>query len=444
MAKPNILIITTHDTGRHFGCYGVPTVQTPAIDNLAADGVQFNKMFSPCPICSPSRGTLLTGRYPLSNGLVGLQGGAWQWELHDYTRHLSHRLRDSGYYTAMFGLQDETAHIEELGFDDISAHGIKCDDGTERSAVDVAADVEHFLHRHEGDQPFYAQVGFFETHTPYPFGGCEPDEEKGAWIPPYAQAHPWPEWSKILNSRFDGDPARAREHVAELQGAVQQTDRGVGRIMQALKDTGFEDHTVVLFNVDHGPELPGAKWTMYDAGLGVAFIMRWPAGGLCGGIQSDRLLCNVDFLPTLYELIGLQNPGDLQGISFAAACRGDEHVARERATRNVVFGNWVDGLNFVARSERYKLIRNLVPVDSTGRVCPAYELYDLRYDPLELTDVAREPAYSGVLAEMQRALQEWLEEMDDPTLQGPLEAQEHEAMIKEYRRRYEQSRGVRK
>lgn len=78
---PNILIISTHDTGRHFGCYGVPTVRTPAIDGLAAEGVKFNRMFAACPICSPSRGALLSGQYPLTNGLVGLAGGNWNWGL---------------------------------------------------------------------------------------------------------------------------------------------------------------------------------------------------------------------------------------------------------------------------------------------------------------------------------------------------------------------------
>lgn len=101
--RPNILIISTHDTGRHFGCYGVPTARTPAIDGLAAEGVKFNRMFAASPICSPSRGALLSGQYPLTNGLVGLAGGNWNWELADYRVHLSHRLRDLGYHTAMFG-----------------------------------------------------------------------------------------------------------------------------------------------------------------------------------------------------------------------------------------------------------------------------------------------------------------------------------------------------
>lgn len=116
-----------------------------------------------------------------------------------------------------------------------------------------------------------------------------------------------------------------------------------------------------------------------------------------------------------------------------------DHPASQ-APREVVFSNWIDGLNFSARTNRYKLIRNLVPVDSTGRECPPYELYDLERDPLELTNVADEPAYAEAYNTMRRHLDGWLAQMDDPTVHGELTADEHEAMITEYRRRYEQSR----
>ncbi len=430
--QPNIVIISTHDSGRHFGCYGVPTVQTPAIDRLAAEGVKFNRMFAACPICSPSRGALLSGQYPLTNGLVGLAGGSWNWELTDYRVHLSHRLRELGYHTAMFGLQHETTHIDRMGFEDASCHSVNRD-GHERPAHEVAEDFRRFLSSNKRDRPFYAQIGFFETHTPYTFADCPPDNQEGAWIPPYAQAHDWAPWPVILK-RFGDDPGAARNHIAELQGALRQTDRGVDRILHALRDRELEDDTLVLFTSDHGPELPGAKWTMYDAGLGIAFIMRWPGGGVEGGRECDWLLGNVDFLPTLFDLIGINAPEDLEGRSFADACRGGEEA---EPPRQIVFSNWVDGLNFSARTERYKLIRNLVPMDSTGRECPRHELYDLDLDPLELTNVATEPAYGDICARLKKQLDQWLTDMNDPTARAELTITDHESMIAEYRARYE-------
>jgi arylsulfatase A-like enzyme len=433
---PNIVIVTTHDSGRHFGCYGVPTVRTPNIDRLAAEGVCFDNVNAACPICSPSRGALLTGQYPQTNGLVGLAGGVWNWELHDYRAHLSHRLREQGYETAMFGLQHETKFVERMGFERTQSHGVKRG-GREIPASEVAADFASFLADRDGKRPFYAQVGFFETHTRYDFGGCQPDEKLGVWMPPYAKTHDWPSWAAVLN-RFGSDPAFAREHLAELQGALHEADRGMGAVLEALGRHGLANDTLVVFNTDHGPELPGAKWTMYDRGLGIAFIMRWPGGGIQGGRRNDWLLGNVDFLPTLYELIGLRSPEGLQGVSFAQGCTRE--TAGEPSPRQVAFGNWVDGLNFSARTDRYKLIRNLVPVDSTGRECEPYELYDLALDPLELTDVTREPAYAEAFAEMKAHLDAHLATVDDPVVHHAIQGEHHNDMIADYRAKYEASR----
>lgn len=249
----------------------------------------------------------------------------------------------------MFGLQHETAHIDRMGFDDTACHGIKREGGG-RPATEVAEDFRAFLNSaRDDDTPFYAQVGFFETHTPYTFGDCPPDDEPGAWIPPYAKAHDWAPWKVILN-RFGGDPDAARRHIAELQGSVLRVDAAVETILDGVRKAGVEDNTLV------------------------------------------------------------------------------------------VFSNWIDGLNFSARTSRYKLIRNLVPVDSTGRECPPYELYDLELDPLELTNVADEPAYAEAYNTMRGYLDGWLAQMDDPTVHGELTADEHEKMIAEYRRRYEESR----
>ena len=426
-SQPNVLVITTHDSGRMFGCYGNPTVRTPRIDRLAHNGVLFENMNATCPICSPSRGALLTGRYPLANGLVGLAGGSWNWEMNDYHQHLSHLLHDAGYSTALFGLQHETVHIDRMGFDEVSPRDKK-------SAVEVADDACSYL-RGGPDGPFYMQVGFFETHTPYDYADCEPDDENGVWVPPFATTHDWPGWARLLNRRFGEDPEGPRRHLAELQGSLHRVDCAVGKILDALADAGLDRNTIVLYNTDHGPELPGAKWTMYDPGVGVAFIMRWPEGGVAGGRRCPWMLSNVDFVPTLFELLDLEPPENLQGSSFARACR--EYVEGVPSTREVAFGNWVDGLNFSARTDRYKLIRNLVPVDSTGRECPEYELYDLAIDPLEITDVAREPAYEEAFEQMKEHLDGWLTEMDDPVVHGPIEGEEHEEMIANYRSRYE-------
>jgi len=172
--------------------------------------------------------------------------------------------------------------------------------------------------------------------------------------------------------------------------------------------------------------------------LGIAFILRWPAGGVLGGRRCDGLLSNVDFVPTLCELIDVEPPANQQGLSFAAACRGQTQGTI--SPRSVAFSNWVDGLTFSARTDRYRLIRNAQPVDSYGRPCRPNELYDLALDPLELTEVSGEPVYAEALAMMGEHLDGWLREMNDPSMQHVIEGPTESDRVARYRALYEGSR----
>jgi len=418
--KPNIIIITTHDTGRHFGCYGVPSVATPAIDRLAGEGVRFDNMFATSSICSPSRGSLMTGRYPQSNGLTGLAGKNWGSEFNDTKQHLSHVLRDAGYHTVFFGHQHETAELSTLGFDDISgAHramltapfarvdpGGKPEslaDGCKRSsknAPETASDASSFIKNAAAkEMPFFMQIGFFETHTPYLWGGCEPDDSKGVYLPPYTQSTADTVWQdKVLGP-----------HVAGLQGSIRMVDKAVEIILNALDAGGLADDTLVLFTVDHGPELPRAKWTMSDGGIRVAFIMRWPAGGIAGGKSCDQLLSNVDFLPTLADIAGVPIPKNVEGRSFAWALPGGSGTCEK--PRDTVYAMFSYVHTYCARTAAYKIIRDFSETPST-------ELYDLREDPLELRDVAYDARYAGARADMEARLSAWLDAVGDPIERG--------------------------
>jgi len=427
MNRPNILIINTHDSGCHFGCYGVPSVHTPAIDRLASEGMRFTNMFSTSSICSPSRGSLLTGLYPQNSGLVGLAGPGWGYELKDSRTHLSHVLRDAGYTTALFGIQHETGDITSLGFDQVVPAARTRGEGEQEmlppdprdpyeaplhntavmSAPKVAAEVAAFL---EGDTaskaPFYIQVGLFETHTPYLWDGCDPDDSLGTWVPPY------------IDEQNDEEAAKLLQHITNLQGSVRRVDEAVATILSALESSGREQDTLVLFTSDHGPELPRAKWTMYDPGTHIAFILRWPDGGITGGHTCDALLSNIDFVPTLSELIGVTPPVGPDGVSFAAALRDDGAGEFHEAVYGLNFYN----KTYAARTTRHRIIRN-IQEKSFGRdklrvdaAVPAVELYDVVEDPLERRSLADDPAYADVRAEMEGVLRGWLEGVDDPVL----------------------------
>ncbi len=432
--KPNIVIITSHDTGTHLGCYGVPSVHTPNIDALAEDGVLFNNMFSASPMCSPSRGSLLTGRYPENNGLLGLAGNGWEYELGDITEHLSHVLKGNGYYTALFGHNHETRFNDKLGFDEMHPMHKPLpkpipDDWTRKmmtskKAWEVAQDAAAFLKTEKAkQQPFYVQIGFHETHTPFLWQDKKPDFSKGTWVPPY--------------TLYPNDDAEFNEHLAGFQASARDLDKCIKVVREALVQSGHEENTILLYNTEHGPEFPRAKWTLLDAGTHVAFIMRWPGGGLTGGIKVDQMLSNIDFLPTITEMTGIRVPHKMDGVSFARLLREPEK--KHKPTRDHLFTSYVYGWNFGIRTQKYKYIRNFMANSFNfvrlreGCARPLVELYDLENDPYEQHDLAGNPEYVKVQKELDDRLWRHLEQSEVPVLRGDIDHPFHKVFREEYR-----------
>lgn len=416
--KPNIVVITTHDSGCHFGCYGVPTVHTPNIDALAAGGMRFTRMHATAPICSPSRASLLTGQYPARHGLLGLTGRSsdgsknWGGRMTAPTDHLAHVIKQSGYTSLLFGHQHEIADPDTLGHDVV----FRGDD----SAKNVARTFARWAGgERAGSQPFFAQIGFHETHTPYDHGGNRPDDSKGVWVPPYCQDRGVREAFKGLSSKLaDATNDEAlRSHLAGLQGSLRATDEAVGIILDALKANRLEENTIVLFNTDHGPELPHAKWTVYDAGSRIAFIMRWPGGGLTGGKTCDHLLTNADFVPTLRDLAGLDISHTLDGASFVNALRNP--TAGEEL-HDAVYCYMHYGNVFALRTKRFSLIRCLkfgvLKTTDGYRSRYPFEMFDLEQDPLELKNIADNPTHAADYRRLATRFWLWLESMNDPIL----------------------------
>lgn len=429
MSKPNILIITTHDSGRHFGCYGRQTVHTPRIDALAESGVQLDAHFAAVPICCASRASMMTGLYPQHHGLLDLCFAPFNWKLHDDVLHLSQHMRTAGYRTHLFGMQHEATDLERLAFD--AHHASQAPEGGRATCTDVADSLAAFLKEHgKADKPLFAQVGFFETHTPFGFGGVEPDDSLGVDLP----AH------------LDPTDTINQKEVAHLQGALRKVDKAVGVILDALDDAGLTDDTIVVFTTDHGLEVPRAKWHLYDPGIEIACIFRWPGGGLTGGRRVADLTSNVDFTPTILDLAGLDVPDGLDGVSLAARLRSDDAPP----PRDAVFGYYQKKDSRCIRTSRYKLIRHFTHAVDNRKpvrfdqvmavgVAKQVQLYDLLKDPVEFEDVSDDPAYAEVRAELDTRLWRWLEEMDDAILQGPLRTPAYESAIAAYQAWREQT-----
>ena len=330
---PNILFFTCHDLGRHLGCYGYRSVHSPALDELAAGGVRFANAFCTAPQCSPSRASLHSGRYPHAAGVLGLAHHPYGWRLDPRPA--------SGPPAARRGVQhhpdrDAAPHRPRRG----GRAGVRARPAAPdrarggrngRGAAGRAGRVK---------RPFYLEVGFEETHRPYDFGGAKPDTSLGVEVPAYLP-----------------DSPAARADWAAFQGAVRQMDLGVGRILAALDALSLTADTWVVFAADHGIAMPRAKGTLYDPGIAVTLLMRWPAGGLAGGRVVAELVSNVDVIPTMLDALGLSPRYPLQGHSLWPLLRSEPATPRTEVFAEKTFHTYYEPMRAI-RTADYKYIVN--------------------------------------------------------------------------------------
>ncbi|MEM9914000.1 MAG: sulfatase [Planctomycetota bacterium] len=417
--RPNILLLHWHDLGRNLGCYGVPGVVSPRLDALAGEGMRFDRAFCASPLCTPARGSIFTGRYPHSNGLIGLVPQGWAY--HEGERTLPMLLREHGYHTALIGQQHESHRPETLGFDELRlVEGWQTYDRVEPLAVDFLRGTGR------GDRPFFASVGLFEVHRlgrdHYPANRYPPIDEAAVEVPAFLE-----------------DCAETRGDLVSFYGAIRAADAAVGRVLDALDGAGLRDNTWVIFTTDHGMAFPGAKSTLYDPGIGVSLLMRWP-GRLPAGLTSDAMLSHVDLVPTVLDALALDIPDNVQGLSVWPALASPDvdaprtHVFAERTYH----GTDYDPMRAV-RTTEYKYIRNYTPglpppmpddvrsSDSAVRLPrrlrtprPAEELYDLESDPEEHRNLAAQGEFEPVRAELAGRLEDWMRTTRDPLLRGPI------------------------
>jgi N-sulfoglucosamine sulfohydrolase len=410
-SRPNILLIITHDTGRHLGCYGRP-VDTPNFDRLAREGVQFEEAYCTAPQCSPSRASLITGLTPHQHGLVGLVNRGFQ--LSQGIPRLPALLAATGYTTHLFGIQHEARLAEQLGYQFVH-------EADSRSCREVTPLVVDFL-RSAGQAPFFASVGFFETHRKYP-------ESPGPW-------------DEVEVPEFLPNAPEIRRDVADLNLSVGFVDEAVGVILDTLDQSGLADQTLLIYTTDHGIAFPGAKGTLFDPGIQIALLARGP-GGFRGGKRIATLVRNLDLFPTLLEVAGTISPTN-EGRSLIPLVHGESTGGPERIFSELNYHVAYDPVRCV-RTRRYKYIRSFEPrswwvpsnVDGGPRMQgytkawyranqpdvftrprPAELLFDLTTDPLERHDVANDPAYRDTLNELRRELLDWQVATNDPLLSG--------------------------
>jgi arylsulfatase A-like enzyme len=407
--RANVLLVHWHDLGRYLGVYGHTDVSSPRLDQLAGEGILFTRAHATAPLCSPSRGSLFTGRYPQSNGLVGLAHHGWEYR--PDVRTLPQILSEYGWHSALFGMQHETSYPARLGFDEFDVSNSYCEYVVERT--------QQWLRDYDESRPFLLTAGFFETHRPYPRDRYQPADADTVDTPDYLP-----------------NTIEVRQDLADFYGSIATADAAVGRILDTLGETGLDASTWVVFVTDHGAAFPRAKSTLYEAGTGIAMIIRPPTGTAIAPTVYDDLFSGVDLLPTLLDLLGIAEQDGIEGISHAEALVAPDHAApvRDHVYTTKTYHDSFDPIRAI-RTKDFSYIENyarrplldlpwdieespsghaVAPLVTAPR--PERELYDLRIDPTETNNLLAGNGLDGadaIATDLAVRLQDWRERTGD-------------------------------
>ena len=392
--KPlNILLILADDLGYHdLGCYGSTLVETPAIDRLAKEGLRFTNAYAACPVCSPTRASILTGKYParlhLTDFIPGKEAADEKLLIPDWTKRLvpeevtlAEVLKAAGYRTGIIGKWHLEGKPADHGFDEdpVPNHAPKRGepDLTRQQAQTAAA----FIERHK-EQPFFCYLSFNAVHAP-----MVPREE--------------------LLKKYEAKVRPGTKPGAAYLAVTEEMDRAIDLVLKKIDDLGLRDRTLVVFMSDNGgfmgtttnAPLRGFKGQLYEGGIRVPLIVRWP-GVVKPGTTSDAVVTSADQYPTLLEIA--HAPGDakhnagVDGRSLVPLLKGG--AAPQRSAVYWHYPHYHAGKpSGAVRSGDWKLIEFY----EDSRV----ELYNLKDDPVETKDLAQTNAPKA--KELQGLLANW-------------------------------------
>lgn len=405
--KPNVLWIYGEDLSPDLGCYGTPAVATPNIDKLAEEGTRFSNAFVTCPVCSPSRSALITGTYQTHFDAHNHRSNRDK-PLRSDMKLITDCFREAGYFTC----NSPGPPYNRRGKTDFNFQRNNPFDGIDwRERAD--------------DQPFYAQINIPDTHRTFKPDPERPINPDDVALPPYYPDHPLirKDWTLYLET-------------------IQLLDKKVGRILKRLDDEGLTENTIVFFISDHGRAHIRCKQFLYDGGIHIPLIVRWP-DNIAAGAVSDELVSGIDFMPTSLSLTDIDIPEYVQGQVF---------LGEDATTRDAIFAardrcDGTDDRIRCIRTKDYKLIRNYHPelpymqfnaykknqyplwtlihvLAEKGELTdaqqhflqqtrPKEELYDLRNDPYEVNNIANDKKNNNVLNDLRNRLDSWIESTGD-------------------------------
>ncbi len=444
-AQPNILFILTEDQGAHMGALGTADVKTPHMDALAASGTLFRRAYVAYPVCSASKACIMTGLHSHSNGLVNNTSNHFKPAaklteaekkappyLHTRIRSagltMVEMLAANGYHTAVSGKLHVSPN-ERFPYNDFIPRV-----GTRQALAGI-------IKRAAGKPWFFLHNSTTFTHRPF-----VDSEKQPIGIDPA---------SVKLPAHLPDTPTARRDWAEYLDG-VQRNDKAVGEALAALRESGAESNTIILFMGDHGPAYPHGKMSPFHLGLHVPLIIHLPGAA---PLVSEALVSELDLLPTLVDVLGLRYDSPLHGISLRplvegrADAKGHDFIFSEVSGRslnqpvgmeersvldathhlivraklneprvinadlrdmkpwlNRIYGEIVRVKD--SNPEPWRILSEMDPRKLGGKP-PAIELYDLKNDPDELHNLARDPAQRPHLQKLYSALKKWSSETRD-------------------------------
>lgn len=416
---PNIIWIVAEDASpMHLSIYGERNIQTPNIDQFAGEGVLYQNAFVNSPVCSPSRSSMVTGMYATSTGALhhrsqmtsgrgmGNQAFFDSYRLPNEVPFLPEIFQEAGYYTVLAGWSDGELGKSDYNFDwDENVY-----------------DGYDWINR-DRTRPLFAQIqlrgGKFRNARP-----LNMVDESQVNLPPYYPTHPViiADWMEYLNS-------------------VLMMDQELGDVLRQIEEEGLADNALVIFITDHGVSHLRSKQYLYEDGIRIPLIMRWPEHIEPGEVRNE-LVSVLDVSATVVAAAGIELPASLQGNNlfddtftgnervYAASDRLDETVEMIRSVRSDQY-KYIRNFHFYMphlKPNRYKFRKDitqlLIQLNEQGRLNaiqdlffnqrrPVEELYDIAKDPFELFNLAYEPGYRDVLEDLRDDLEAWMVETGD-------------------------------
>ena len=426
--RPNVILIMTDDQGYgDLGTNGNPIIKTPNLDRFATQSVTVDPFYV-CPVCAPTRASLMTGRYNYRTGVTDTYLGRAM--MHGDEVTVAEMLREAGYRTGIFGkwhLGDNyPMRPGDQGFEESLVHtgGGLCQpagpfdnsyfdasllhNGRRVKTTGYCSDVYvdallRFISQHR-EQPFFVYLPFNCPHGPFQIS------EK--YAKPYEDLKMKPGDFPAVGHIRPNVP----KNTAKVFGMVENIDDNVGRILEKLDELEIAENTMVIFLTDNGPNgarydagFKAHKGSVYEGGIRTAFFVRWPAVLKAGG-KVDRVAAHIDVVPTLLEACGVRPPNRvaLDGRSILPLLKGEQVDWPART----LFFQWHRGDEpvlyraFSARSATHKLVHpgNVEPGTDPADV--PFELYDLRTDPMEMNDIAAE--HPQIVKKLRGQYEAWL------------------------------------